>query len=331
MGRINASKVAELAGVSRTAVSRSFSGKGRVSPKTRKKVMEAVAQLGYRPNGLASSLARKSSDIVALINGNDYDLREAFFIQSLSKSLFERGLTPLMLSVHNDDTGEDSLDQFLRFPLLTAIVSADSVEARFVIPHCEFFPPIMLNENFRVTDNVDIVHVDEAKGIAELIAFLKGCDARTLWFISGRRTTSAHSSRRMAVLEAVAESDLRIADSENGDFSYESGAAATRALAARGAIPDAVFAANDLMAMGAMDVLRYQLGVKVPEQTFVAGFDDIPQAAWPTYCLPSVRQSDDAIIEAIQQIINERTNDTMPQTRLRKDVPTRFVLRGILQ
>ncbi|MDD7911583.1 LacI family DNA-binding transcriptional regulator [Pseudovibrio exalbescens] len=326
MQKVNAKKVAELAGVSRSAVSRSFSGNGRVSAETRAKVFAASEQLGYRPNGLASSLARQTSDIVALINGDAPDFREVFFVQNLSRALFNAGMTPLMLSVRNDDSGAETLSQFLRFPLLTAVVSADSIEARHVIPHCPYAPPIMLNENYSRDDEVDAVRLDEVKGIGEMVAHLESTGRKTLWFIAGRQTTSAYSSRKMALLEALARSDLRLLDSEVGDFFYDSGTAAFERLYQRGPLPDAIFCANDLMAMGVMDTARFKYGLRVPEDLYVVGFDDIPQSSWPTYALPSIQQRDADIINAILEILTERKEGAGDQ-RLSKMVPTRFVPR----
>ncbi|MFV0334287.1 MAG: LacI family DNA-binding transcriptional regulator [Tropicimonas sp.] len=328
MERINAEKVAELAGVSRSAVSRSFSGNGRVSEETRRKVFEASKQLGYRPNALASNLARRTSDIVAIINSDDHDLRETFFTQSLSRAIFECGMTPLMLSVRNDDTGAETLARFLRFPLFTAIVCADSVEAKNVVPYCSCAPPIMLNENFTARETVDAVQIDEQKGISELIGHLGTLGHRAIWFISGRHTTSAYSSRRIALLEALARSDLRLIDSADGDFSYQSGECAFETLLARGPLPDAVFCANDLMAMGAMDRARFNHKLTVPDDLYFAGFDDIPQASWPSYRLPSIRQSDAEIIESIIGILRYRTKHSDGNAMVSR-IPTQFIPRTL--
>ncbi|MFV0383843.1 LacI family DNA-binding transcriptional regulator [Paracoccus sp. (in: a-proteobacteria)] len=326
MAKVNAEMVAELAGVSRSAVSRCFSGNGRISAATRRKVLEASEKLGYRPNGLASNLARQTSDIVALINGDDHDLREAFFTQNLSRAIVRMGMTPLMLSLRNDDDGSGTLSQFLRFPLFTAIVSADSVEAAHVLPHCPYAPPIMLNENYRHSDPVDSVRLDEQSGIDQMCAHLQAEGLRTLWFIAGRQTTSAYSSRRIALLEALARSDLRLTGNADGDFSYESGVAAFTQLAGRGPLPDCVFCANDLMAMGAMDTARFDHGLSVPGKIRFVGFDDIPQASWPSYRLPSIRQSDDDIIAGILDILSARAGG-VPAGRIHKVVPTSFIPR----
>ena len=327
MKRITADHVAELAGVSRSAVSRAFTETASISKKTQDKVLAASRQLGYRPNGLASSLAKRRSNIVAIIAGDSPDLREPHFYQALNSALQEFGKTPIIISVDNEDSGEVTLQDAIKFPLDTAIVMADSVEAANISPFCLGSPPIMLNDNFRNRDVVDAVSIDELAGITEMVAHLERQDCRTIWFIAGRPTARAFGSRRLALMEAVARSELTLVDQDEGDFSFGSGALAFNRLFDRGHLPDALFCANDAMAMGAMDSAKFAHSLSIPDDLRVIGFDNIPQASWPSYNLTTIEQSISETVEQIISILHQRL-DCIGGARIIRTVQTRFTERS---
>jgi len=327
MSRITADDVAELAGVSRSAVSRAFSKSASISRKTREKVLAASQQLGYQPNGLASNLAKRQSNIVAIVASNTPDLREPYFYQALNCALQAIGKVPIMISVDDDDTGETSLKHSIKFPLDTAIVLADSVEAAHVVPFCLGSPPIMLNDNFRNRDMVDAIKLDERAGITEMTRYLEQLGCKTIWFVAGRQTARAFNSRRIALLEAIACSEMILVDQDEGDFSYESGALAFKALFERGPLPDALFCANDAMAMGAMDAARFHHGVSIPDDLRVVGFDNIPQASWPSYNLTTIEQAIDETVRQILDILIHRSGDKNDK-RTTYSIQTKLIIRS---
>ena len=88
-----------------------------------------------------------------------------------------------------------------------------------------------------------------------------------------------------------------------GDYSFEGAQAAARRMFDRRKRPDAVFVANDYMAIAAMDVVRFELGLRIPQDISVVSYDDVPQAAWPSYSLTSIRQPTDRMVEAVVEAL----------------------------
>ena len=99
---------------------------------------------------------------------------------------------------------------------------------------------------------------------------------------------------------------MRATHRERGDYSFEGAQQAVRRLYAQGDPPDAIFAANDHMAIAAMDVLRLELGLRIPQDVGVIGFDDVPQAAWGGYRLTTVRQCVEPMVDATVALLREQ-------------------------
>lgn len=326
MRSVTAKDVAALAGVSRSAVSRAFSETASVAPDTRRKVLEAADRIGYRPNGLASILARKRSDLVAVVANARPDLREPYLFQALHVALQAMKRQLITVSLANDDDGRQSLATLIRFPIETAIVLADSVVSASVAPFCETGRPIMLNRRVVDDSQADCVVLDELSGTRDALADLESRGCTRIWYVAGRRTATAFSSRRSAFLEGLAHTRMRMVDEAAGDFSYESGAAAFAELASRGPIPDAVVAANDAMAMGALDAARTTLAPEAFQRLVVLGFDNIPQSNWAPYRFSTIEQSVDATVEQVTDILRARAADPDAPPIVRS-VTTRFIRR----
>lgn len=326
MGSVTAKDVAALAGVSRSAVSRTFSVGASVAPETRRKVLDAADRIGYRPNGLASTLAKKHTDLVAVIANARPDLREPYLFHALHLALQAMKRQLITVSVSNDDDGRASLSSLIRFPIETAIVLADAVTPGNVAPFCVHGRPIMLNRRTDADVPADQVLLDEVSGLAAALADLQVRGVSRLWYVSGRASATASASRRLAFLEALAPTRMQVVGEEAGDYSYESGDRAFRRLAASGPLPDALVCANDAMAMGAMDAARILTDPADFARLIVLGFDNIPQSDWAPYRFSTVEQSIDDAVAAVAAILGGRDADPMAPPTVRI-VPTRYVRR----
>ncbi|MHA3980739.1 LacI family DNA-binding transcriptional regulator [Halovulum sp. GXIMD14794] len=322
---MTADQVAARAGVSRSAVSRSFSKTASVAPDTRDKVLRAAAELGYRPNGVASTLASGKSNIVAVLTNSKPDILRSELLHLLNVALQEEGLVPYVISIGTTYAGAQSLTDLIQMPIATAIVTADSVTCQQISPYCLEAPPIMLNGRIEPGEVADRVVTDDAVGIRQMIRHLVAKGRKTLWLITARRSSSAYDTRNSALLEAMVGTHVTLMDTEEGDFTYEGGKRAFAALQERGPLPDCVFCANDAMAMGAMDVARFQNGIDVPGTLEVIGFDNIPQARWPTYNLPTIEQSPEALVGGIRSILRQRAGKAPKDKPIVVTLPTRFV------
>jgi DNA-binding LacI/PurR family transcriptional regulator len=147
-------------------------------------------------------------------------------------------------------------------------------------------------------------------------------------FISGTEDASTNLDRERGFRDALAEHGRRCFARAVGNYDFEQAKKAARELFSGAAPdrPDAVFVANDHMAIAVMDTLRMELGLRIPLDVSVVGFDDVPQAAWGSYQLTSVEQDADAMIEATADLLLNQIEGAVSSKAV--VLPTRLVVRG---
>jgi DNA-binding LacI/PurR family transcriptional regulator len=158
----------------------------------------------------------------------------------------------------------------------------------------------------RIVPGADVASVscDNEGGGRAIADYLVSQGHRRIAFVAGRADTSTNLDRERGFLLRLGELGMPLyVRVEGGEYSYEAGHAATLQLGMTR--PDAIFFANDIMALGGMDALRRQLGLRVPEDVSVVGFDDIPMAGWPSYDITAVQQPVTDMIEETVQILLE--------------------------
>lgn len=299
--------VAQLAGVSQSAVSRCFTPGGSVSRETRARIMHAVEALGYRPNAIARSLITQRSNMVAIIVANIGFHPE--FTACLSRCFSERGLHVLLFTLDQESEAERVLDQIWQYRV-------DGVIAAVRLPrqHVEAFavrrtPLVFLN---RLYDDIPIntVCCDQVEGERLLVDRLIRAGHKRFGIIKGPADSAVSVQRVDEALNRLALAGLTDVTLASGDFDYESGKRALHELVARGGgAPDAVICANDMMALGCLDAARFELGLQVPEDLSVVGFDGLSQASWASYRLVTIRQPVRAMVEAAVAMLMARIED----------------------
>ena len=326
--RVRAADVAELAGVSRSAVSRAFSRTAYIAPETKAKVLKAAAELNYSPDTLASSLAKGRSNIVVVVINQVDAIRGPSLHSALIRSLQDSGRLPVVLNLSPTDDGATSLKRHLTFPVEGLIVMSDSVSvevARHAVPYVR---PIMLNFE-RTSADVDSIVANDAAGIAEMVNHLWETGHRSVGFMAGRSSSISSTMRWNALALEIARKGMNLSVEANGEFTYDQAYEAAPALVEGEKLPDAIFCANDVMAFAVMDYLRLNTRHRVPEDVSIVGFDDVFMASWPIYNLSTIRQDIDSMAAAVIAILEHRRD---PQTR-KFDPPKMemgLVLRGTI-
>jgi DNA-binding LacI/PurR family transcriptional regulator len=325
-------QVAERAGVGRGTVSRVINGSPQVSEHTRRAVEAAVAELGYVPNLAARALVTRRTDAVALVISESEErvFSEPFFagvVRGISAGVtaagrqlvlafaagedrpLERYLTPqhvdgvLLVSLH----GDDPLPEVLRMRGLPVVLGGR--------------PPSGYGGAYIDVDNVGGARA----GVAHLVA--RG--RRRIATISGPHDMGAGQDRLAGYRSALAAAGLA-EDPDlvvEGDFSEISGLQATRDLLARRPDLDAVFAANDLMAIGALRALR-EAGRRVPEDVAVVGFDDAPLSRWTEPPLSTVRQPVDEMGREMAEMLIRLIAGVDTDAHQSAVLPTELVVRA---
>ena len=306
--------VARIANVSQSAVSRAFTPGASVSEQTRGRVMAAAKSLGYRPNAMARSLITRRSRIIALVMSYLENQFYPLVIEKLSQKLQKQGYHVLMFISDGDET-DGVLDEILQYQI-DGIVMASAMLSPTVARQCADVgvPVVLFN---RVPDLSAFgrhatcsVTSDNYRGGRMAADLLVARGHRRIAFLAGLEKSSTNLERERGFNDALEAAGAKVYRRAVGHYSFQRAQEATRTLfTTRGKLPDAVFVANDHMAIAAMDVLRMELGLQVPQDVSVIGFDDVPQSAWGAYRLTTVLQNVENMVEATVELLHEQIQD----------------------
>lgn len=324
MARVTSLEVAEKAGVSRSAVSRVFTPGASVSPATRDKVRKAADALGYRPNVLARAMNTGRSRIIGLVVAY---LENQFYpeaIERLSKSLQAEGYHVLVFMASNDSAATQGvIDELLDYQV-DAIIAASVGLSNDLTQRCESAGiPIVLFNRHQYDDNLTSVTSDNVAGGRKLAEFLLAGEHERISHIAGWEGASTQRDREAGFRAGLQAEGADLYSRAVGNFDFERAKAAARELFGGADRPDAVFVANDHMAFAVMDVLRFELGLRVPEDVSVVGYDDVALAQWPSYNLTTVRQPANRMVAETTRALLKRLSGT-------GTAPQRIVLDGPL-
>jgi LacI family transcriptional regulator len=275
--RVTITQVAALAGVSATTVSHVLSGKRLVAASTRETVHEAIRTLGYRPNHTARSLRTRRSQMIAVVVP---DITNPFFgvlTRGLADVVYEAGYGTY---VCNTDGAADREAAFLEDivdrgadGLVMAAVDGASRGAR--TPADLGVPVVCIGEALD-HPRIDVVAPEDGIGTYAVVGRLLQRPVRRVAMVEGPLAASRTEAFVRAVIDAglTVDPELLVA----GDWTRPGGRTAMERLLAMPDRPDAVFCANDLMAIGAIEAI-HEAGLDVPGDVAVAGFDDVDAAS----------------------------------------------------
>lgn len=325
--------VAALAGVSQSAVSRAFTPGSSIAEETRRKVIEAAKKLNYVPNSIASSLTTKRTNIVALILG---DMGNPFYVHTLhtfSRRLQEQGRHVLIFTVDRGADADEAILHLLAYQVDGVILTAAQLSTRMTSLCHERGIPIVLFNRYIPGSDASGVRCDNAAGgrlIAE--AFL-AAGARNFAMITGDPKGTTSQDRARGFVERLLEDGIKRADivSVEGQSSYEGAFNATLGLfAGKGRRLDAIYGINDIMAMGAIDALRYRLGIRVPDDIMLAGFDDIPEGRRAPYQLTTVRQPISEMVDEALAILHLDEPGRRIEPGIDRPIAGKLIWRGTI-
>ena len=325
--RITSAEVAERAGVSQSAVSRVFTPGASASKKTAAKVRRAASELGYRPNVLARAMVSGKSRIIGLVVAY---LENQFYpeaLEKLSSALQERGYHVLIFMAQKTAGNIDTVVEEILDYQVDGIIAASVALSSELSERCRAAGvPMVLFNRTQDDPTMSAVSSDNRAGGQKVAAFLLAGGHRRIGFIAGWEGASTQRDREEGFLAELARAGLALHARDVGNFTMEGAAAATRRMFAENP-PDAVFVANDHMALAVMDTLRFELGLSVPGDVSVVGYDDVPAASWPAYDLTTVRQPANRMVaETVSILLDQIENNTNAPRRIAIDGP--LVLRG---
>lgn len=316
--------VARLAQVSQSAVSRTFGG-GRVSEETRAKVLAAAQALNYRPSALPQIMLTERSRLVAVVVGGMENPFYAQVLEIFGRRLQETGHQILLFHVDSGYTLDAAIPLLAGYRV-DAIVSALAVLSAGAAEQLSTFNIPVVSFNTTVTSGpISAVCADNRGGAARIAELFLARGGERFAYVAGPPDSPASQERGEGYARTLAARGRPAPVVATGDFGYAAGYRAALELFRGPERPDAVFCANDLMAFGVLDALRAEFGLDSPGDVLLAGFDNVPEAAWRGYDLTSVDQNAVEMVEASIAIIDAGDESARGVLRV---VPASIAERG---
>lgn len=326
--RITANQVAKKAGVSQSAVSRVFTPGASVSRETALKVREAAVELGYRPNVLARSLITGKSRIIGLVVAYLDNYFYPVALEKLSNALQAQGYHILVFMASNDSGSTDQVfDELLDYQV-DGIITASVGMSSDLTDRCEAagVPVVLFNRSLDAANLSAVTSNNHAGGHA-VARFLAAGGHERIAYIGGWEGASTQRDREAGFRAGLAEAGQTLFAHALGEFTVDAAKEAARKMFDQPDRPDAVFVATDHMAFAVMDVVRSELGLRIPQDVSVVGYDDVPPASLAAYDLTTVRQRANVMVDKTVSLMMARIDDPSSKPKhIKVDCP--LIVRG---
>ncbi|WP_430489566.1 LacI family DNA-binding transcriptional regulator [Salmonella enterica] len=319
--------VARLAGVSQSTVSRVFSGGKGVSEASKEKILDAAKKLHYRPNAFARGLTQQRSGLIGIVFPETFSPVYHDLLLQLSDELMRQGYSSLLIPYQLSDVEDYSLVKLFHYRVEGIIVMSSTLDSQLVKECLNLNIPLVQVGRTEKGINSDSVVSDNEGGGRLAAESLYYSGAQRIAYLSGDKNTSTNKEREKGFCQRIQELTGALPDIYEAKFSYQSGVDATQRLLVSSNRPDALFCANDMIALGAIDAAKRYFDLALPEQLQIIGFDDISQAGWLNYQLSTIKQDVDAIVESAVSLLIKRIDDVEYQTST-IIVPVKLVQRN---
>ena len=315
---ITLKEVAERAGVSRSAVSRTYTDGASVSPKTRKKVEKAAKELGYSPNALASSLTTGRTKLIGLISNNFHNPLFLEVFDLFTRRLQEKGLRPLLVNLTDETDPENSLRMLKQYSVDGVIVASSTLLPEFAKAfHDAKIPVVHSFGRFASAPDVHVVGVDNVECGRMAARTLLARGYKHIGFLGGPKGATSTIDRRAGFMEVIGQAkDIKVKVSNAAAYSFEAGRAAM--LKELKAIPaEAYFCGDDVMSIGALSAIE-SAGLAAPEDIGIIGLNDMEMAKWENINLTTIRQPIKQIVDSSVELVIAALEDRNrhPEARL---------------
>ncbi len=322
--------VAARAGVSRAAVSRTFTDGASVSAKTRAKVEIAAAELGYSPNMLARSLTTRKTQLVGLVSNN---FRNPVFLQIFdlfTRGLQHQGLRPLLVNLSDETDPARSVRLLRQYSVDGVIVASSHLPDGFARAFRDAGVPVV-HAFGRATQapDVHVVGIDNVQAGEMAAHTMIARGYRHIGFLGGPEHASTTQDRLAGFMAAAAtHTGVKVAASFAGAYSFEAGRTEMRRLV-QGSRAEAYFCGDDLLSIGALSA-AHDAGLVVPRDLGIIGVNDMEMAGWANINLTTIHQPFEAIVRSSIDLIVATFADPgrLPEARI---YPCRIVERGTLR
>ncbi|MEZ5796643.1 MAG: LacI family DNA-binding transcriptional regulator [Paracoccaceae bacterium] len=309
-GTPSATLISELAGVSKSTVSRALAGNPSISEATRKRILKIAAEVGYEPNAMASSLVTMKSGVLGFVIASMENPFYQEHIERIARLSAEAGHQLMLFQVSATGDLLDVVPAMARYRLRGAIViaSVNSSDKALEQCHRHGIPVVLINRLANDGHTSSVLCNNEA-GARVMARYLIEGGHRRIAVLSGREGSIVNRDRLIGLRAVLAEHGLTEVAELKGEFIFDKAYQVTRDYLKARPDVDAIFAVSDLMACGAMDAARDE-GIRVPQDLSIVGFDGIRPASWPAYRLTTVEQpAEEMLKRAIELAARPDTGD----------------------
>ena len=310
--------VAERAGVSRSAVSRTYTEGASVSEKTRAKVEKAADALGDSPNALASSLTTGRTKLIGLVSNNFHNPIFLEVFDLFTKGLQARGLCPLLVNLTDEVSPENSIRMLRAYSVDGVIVASSTLPASFAEGFKDAGVPVVHSFGRQsASPKVNVLGIDniEAGRMAAKTLIARGY--KTIAFLGGPESATSTQDRLAGFAEvATADPNITWSVSYADNYSFDEGRVAMSALLAR-STAEAYFCGDDVLSIGALSAIQ-SAGRRVPEDIGIIGLNDMEMAGWANINLTTIHNPIKQIIQSSIELIEASLKDDnrYPEARL---------------
>ncbi len=267
--------------------------------------MAAAKELGYRPSAIARSMSTNVTGIVGIVMGDVTSPFYPYVLEKFTSSLQAMDKRVLLFTVPPEQDIDTVLPTVLEYRVDGLIITSTTLSSAMAKVCEEAGTPVILFNRYVLGSHASAVCCDNEAGGRRVANLLADSGFTRVGYIAGKVDTSTNRDREQGFGDRLQERGILHWQRAQGNYTYESGYRAARELLTAAPRPRAIFCANDIMALGAVDCAR-DLGLQIPEEVSIVGFDDIPAAAWSAYQLTTVRQPVNRMIVAALKMLNER-------------------------
>ncbi len=328
---ITLKEVANLAGVSRSAVSRTFTDGASVSVKTRRKVEKAAEALGYTPNFLARSLNTGRTKLVGLVSNNFHNPIFLEVFDNFTRKLQDSDLRPLLVNLSDETDAANSVRMLQQYSVDGVIVASSTLPPAFSKAFRDAGMPVVHSfGRYSAAPDVSVVGINnlECGRLAARTLIDRGY--REVAFLGGPPSATSTQDRFDGFREVLAgHPEIAFTHSFASNYSFDAGRTEMQRLLVSGPHAQAYFCGDDVLSIGVLSAIQ-DSNLRVPEDIGVIGLNDMEMAGWENINLTTIRQPIKQIIASSVELIVSMLDEEprLPEMRL---FPCELVERGTLR
>ncbi len=324
---ITSKDVARRAEVSQSTVSRVFSDDSpNVAEATRLRVLQVAEDLGYRPNVIARMMSRRETNIIGIVMGNITSPFYPYVLDKFLKRFQAMNKQVLLFTAAEGQPVDEILPLVLQYQVDALIITSATLSSDMADECARAGTPVILFNRRVANNNVSAVCADNVAGGRLVADYLLDNGHHHMAYLAGASNTSTNNEREQGFSQRLTERGMTDWQRTQSDYTYEAGYQALLELLDKGTSLDAIFCANDIMALGAMDALRSR-GLRIADDVSVVGFDNIPMASWGAYNLTTVSQDVDVMIDETIAILQTKLDDAESEPIV-KMISGQLIVRG---